>query len=152
MQLSRVVLREIVQNTRRSAYRNSAVRTMGKSKKSKPSTPESALVIPKHPCLADQDAPIVDTHCHMLSTFSFYKSKYPDGDKNSVQDFVRAYFAQEQSNRIEGLVDVYCEPPFSGWKECASQLVRYQPIFRLTYAKPSRFCNERHRCLERCQV
>lgn len=126
MQISRVFLREVVQNTRRSAYRQSSVlRTMGKSKKSKPSTPESALVIPKHPCLADQDgpvAPIVDTHCHMLSTFSFYKSKYPEGDKNSVQDFVKAYFAQEQSNKIEGLVDVYCEPPFSGWKECVATL------------------------------
>lgn len=145
MQLSRVVLREIVQKSRRSAYRygqSSAARTMGKSKKSKPSTPESALVIPKHPCLADQDVPIVDTHCHMLSTFSFYKSKYPEGDKNSVQDFVRAYFAQEQSNRIHGLVDVYCEPPFSGWKECVCESGRPANI-DLTYAKPSRFCHER---------
>lgn len=102
-------------------------------KKNKPTTPESALLMPKHPALQESTQgssngngngngsgsgiSIVDTHCHLLSTYSFYRSKYPEGDKHSVQDFVRAYFAQKTSNEIEGVVDVYCEPPFTGWKE-----------------------------------
>ncbi|CAD6572923.1 MAG: hypothetical protein CYPHOPRED_004970 [Cyphobasidiales sp. Tagirdzhanova-0007] len=93
---------------------------MGKSKK-KPATPESALLVPLHPALKASSSriPVVDTHCHMLSTLSFFRAKYPESDKSSVQDFVRAYFSQSSSTHIEGLVDVYCEPPFSGWKDLA---------------------------------
>jgi hypothetical protein len=53
----------------------------------------------------------------MLSTLSFYRSKYPEGDHATVQEFVSAYFTPEKTNTVEGLVDVYCEPPFVGWKE-----------------------------------
>lgn len=91
---------------------------MGKKSKSAPTTPESALLMPLHPAMQTvPQPPVVDTHCHMLSTYEFYRKKYPDGDKGSVQDFVRSYMANEGSTRVEGLVDVYCEPPFDGWKE-----------------------------------
>lgn len=90
-------------------------------KKKAVTTPESALLMPLHPAMqAVPPPPIVDTHCHMLSTYGFYRSKYPEGDKASVQDFVRSYMANDDSNKVEGLVDVYCEPPFTGWKECAN--------------------------------
>ena len=53
----------------------------------------------------------------MLSTLAFFRSKYKDSEKDTVQAFVREYMARPESNQIEGLVDVYCEPPFYGWKE-----------------------------------
>ncbi|KAK9894472.1 hypothetical protein P389DRAFT_197764 [Cystobasidium minutum MCA 4210] len=91
-------------------------------KKKSVHTPESALLMPKHPELAEASSSrsnIYDTHCHMMSTLSFYKSKYPDGDHATVQEFVSAYFTPEKTNTVEGLVDVYCEPPFTGWKDLA---------------------------------
>ena len=58
----------------------------------------------------------------MLSTLAFFRSKYKDSEKDTVQAFVREYMARPESNRIEGLVDVYCEPPFYGWKEYAIRI------------------------------
>jgi hypothetical protein len=62
----------------------------------------------------------------MLSTYGFYRSKYPAGEKGSVQEFVRSYLANEGSTRVEGLVDVYCEPPFTGWNECVPDCIGRQ--------------------------
>ena len=96
---------------------------MGKKKSAQ--TPESALLVPLHPALKDDPSlRIVDTHCHMLATYSFYRTKYPEGEKSSVQEFVKEYFTREESTRVEGLVDVYCEPPFTSWKECVGERLR----------------------------
>jgi len=97
---------------------------MGK-KKNAVATPESALLMPLHPAMQETpQPPVVDTHCHMLSTYGFYRSKYPDGEKGSVQEFVRSYLANEGSTRVEGLVDVYCEPPFTGWNDLAESALK----------------------------
>jgi hypothetical protein len=53
----------------------------------------------------------------MHSTYDFYKTKYPEGQHSSVQEFVSGYFTPEETNNVEGVVDVYCDPPFAGWKE-----------------------------------
>lgn len=100
-----------------STKKGSQLRKMGKKKG--PSAPESSLLMPLHDALknSQEHLPIIDTHCHLFSTYSFYKSKYPDGQHASVQDFIRAYMRQQTSTLVEGVVDVYCEPPFAGWKE-----------------------------------
>ena len=91
---------------------------MGKNKKS--SVPaEEHLLLPQHPARPDTDArtPIVDTHTHLLSTFSFYRSKYKSGKYATVYDFVRELY---RGHNVDAIVDVYCEAPVQAiWKELA---------------------------------
>ncbi|THH08822.1 hypothetical protein EW146_g8869 [Bondarzewia mesenterica] len=53
--------------------------------KKKPTIPESVLHLP--PPTSGTSTPIVDTHTHLLSTFSAYKSKWPAGAYETVFDF-----------------------------------------------------------------
>ena len=89
---------------------------MGKKKSSVPS--ETHLLLPAHPARPDPAlAPIVDTHTHLLSTYSLYRSKYPFGAHATVYDFARALYAPAG---VRALVDVYCEAPEHGaWRELA---------------------------------
>ncbi|KAI0745530.1 hypothetical protein C8Q76DRAFT_703949 [Earliella scabrosa] len=97
---------------------NKHQRTMGKNKKS--SVPaEEHLLLPQHPARPDTDTrtPIVDTHTHLLSTFSFYRSKYKSGKYATVYDFVRELY---RGHNVDAIVDVYCEAPVQAtWKELA---------------------------------
>ena len=90
---------------------------MGKNKKS--SVPaEEHLILPQHPARpSPTHTPIVDTHTHLLSTFSFYRSKYKLGKFATVYDFVREVYKE---HGVEAIVDVYCEASeHSTWKEIA---------------------------------
>ena len=92
------------------------VRKMGKKKSSVPA--EQHLLLPAHPARPDPStAPIVDTHTHLISTYSFYRSKYPSGQHATVYDFVRALY---RDAGVRAIVDVYCEAPELGaWRELA---------------------------------
>ncbi|KAI0779645.1 hypothetical protein C8Q74DRAFT_1199416 [Fomes fomentarius] len=91
---------------------------MGKNKKS--STPgEQHLLLPQHPHRSAPDVrtPIVDTHTHLLSTFSLYRSKYKTGKYATIYDFVREVY---RGHSVDAIVDVYCEAPeHETWKEVA---------------------------------
>ncbi|TFK61510.1 Metallo-dependent hydrolase [Pluteus cervinus] len=66
--------------------------------------------------------PIFDSHTHLLSTYAFYKSKYPSGQHQTVFEFAKALLnggtEERKSNKVEAMVDVWCEPPFKKdqWK------------------------------------
>ncbi|KAM5531077.1 hypothetical protein V8D89_015242 [Ganoderma adspersum] len=90
---------------------------MGKNKKS--SVPhENHLLLPQHTGRPDPaSAPIVDTHTHLLSTYSFYRSKYKQARYTTVYDFVRELY---KDRGVDAIVDVYCEAPkLKTWKEIA---------------------------------
>lgn len=91
-------------------------RKMGKKKPSVPA--EEHLLLPQHPARPDaQTTPIVDTHTHLLSTFSFYRSKYKEGKHDTVYDFVRELY---RGHGVDAIVDVYCEAPVTKqWRELA---------------------------------
>merc|ERR1712093_7200 len=78
---------------------SSSAHTRKMGKKKGPSAPESSLLMPLHDALksSQEHLPIIDTHCHLFSTYSFYKTKYPEGEQGSVQDFVRTYMRQQTS-------------------------------------------------------
>ena len=89
---------------------------MGKKKSSVPA--ETHLVLPPHPARPDPAAaPIVDTHTHLISTYSLYRSKYRSGAHATVYDFVRALYG---GAGVRAIVDVYCEAEEHGaWREIA---------------------------------
>ncbi|KAI0674957.1 hypothetical protein C8Q78DRAFT_1075308 [Trametes maxima] len=89
---------------------------MGKKKNSVPA--EHHLLLPQHTGRADtQPAPIIDTHTHLLSTFSLYRNKYKEGKHETVYDFVREMY---RGHGVDAIVDVYCEAPVQRlWKELA---------------------------------
>lgn len=98
---------------------------MGKNNKKRPATPdESHLLLPtlwtsssSSAAAIDSRTPIVDTHTHLLSTFSSYRSKYPGGKFETVFDFVRGVY---EGREVEAIVDVYCEAPVQkAWRELA---------------------------------
>jgi TatD DNase family protein len=70
---------------------------------------------------------VVDTHMHLISTFSAYRSKYPEGNYQTVHEFVRGFYSprpsgevSEQRALVTKLVDVYCDAPIvKAWKEIA---------------------------------
>lgn len=65
--------------------------------------------------------PIVDTHTHLISTFSAYKEKYPSGKYATVHDFIKGVY---QGRNVAALVDVYCEAPVqTAWKELADSAI-----------------------------
>ncbi|KAI1796490.1 hypothetical protein LXA43DRAFT_879704 [Ganoderma leucocontextum] len=90
---------------------------MGKNKKS--SVPdEGHLLLPQHAGRPHPaSTPIVDTHTHLLSTYSFYRSKYKQARYTTVYDFVRELY---KDRGVDAIVDVYCEAPkLKTWKEIA---------------------------------
>ncbi|EJF65163.1 hypothetical protein DICSQDRAFT_132695 [Dichomitus squalens LYAD-421 SS1] len=90
---------------------------MGKNKKSSV-PPEEHLLLPQHPGRPNPaSAPIVDTHTHLLSTYSFYRSKYKAGKYETVYELVRALY---EGRGVEAIVDVYCEATEDNtWQEVA---------------------------------
>ncbi|GAA5898454.1 hypothetical protein JCM8208_006987 [Rhodotorula glutinis] len=71
---------------------------------------EDKLVLPLHDDLKDADSlELVDTHCHIHSTFQTYKDKYPDGKHADIRSFVSALLQADGSNKLSACVDVYCE-------------------------------------------
>ncbi|TNY22808.1 hydrolase [Rhodotorula diobovata] len=72
---------------------------------------EDKLVLPLHEDIKDhfQDLELVDTHCHIHSTFQAYKEKYPEGKHANIRDFVAALLQADGSNKLRTCVDVYCE-------------------------------------------
>ncbi|KAI9566635.1 hypothetical protein HD554DRAFT_2115274 [Boletus coccyginus] len=93
-----------------------------KNKNKKHTVPdESHLSLPAHPNANAATTPIIDTHTHLLSTFSFYKSKYPTGKYDTLWDFVREVY---HGRNIKAIVDVWCEAPVQrAWKEVAESAV-----------------------------
>lgn len=87
-------------------------------KKSKSSAPaEEHLILPHHPARVPGGAPIVDTHTHLISTFTAYRSKYKAGKHTTVFDFVREVY---RGHGVDAIVDVYCEAPeHETWREIA---------------------------------
>ncbi|KAG9312398.1 hypothetical protein JVU11DRAFT_6779 [Chiua virens] len=82
---------------------------------------ESHLVLPAHSNDAAASTPIIDTHTHLLSTFSTYKTKYPTGKYDTVWDFVRGVY---HGRNVAAIVDVWCEAPVQrAWKELADSAV-----------------------------
>jgi hypothetical protein len=84
---------------------------------------EDALILPA-PSFA-VTTPIIDTHTHLISTFSAYRQKYRDGRFETVFDFVRGvYAAGEGRAPIQSIVDVWCEAPVqSVWREIADSAI-----------------------------
>ncbi|GJE99511.1 TatD family hydrolase [Phanerochaete sordida] len=92
---------------------------MGKKKNSTPG--EEHLLLPVHPSRIErpetEHEPTVDTHTHLLSTFSAYQSTYKPGKHPTIWDFVRNMY---HGRRVEAIVDVWCEGPVvKQWKELA---------------------------------
>lgn len=112
---------------------------MGKSNKKKASqlVPEAVLSLPAHASALATASPvsIVDTHTHLASTYSWYRSKYKDTQLETIWDFVRAMClppaedADATKNRtrrhtVRSMVDVWCEPAtWIDWREIADSAV-----------------------------
>ena len=80
---------------------------------------EHVLFFPAHP--GHTTAPIVDTHTHLVSTFTAYRQKYKDAKYENVYDFVRGLY---QGKKVTAMVDVWCEAPVQKlWKEIADSAV-----------------------------
>jgi hypothetical protein len=97
---------------------------MGKnSKKSRTATPpEENLVLPAHS--SAYTTPIIDTHTHISSTYSLYRSKYPQANHTTLFDFMRA---MNNGKNVRSIVDVWCEAPVQKiWKELADSALTEQ--------------------------
>jgi TatD DNase family protein len=94
--------------------------------KKKPSTPgEEYLLLPTPPSTLS----IVDTHTHVASTFSNYRSRYKQGKHQTVYDFVRTMY---EGRNVESIVDVWCEAPVEKqWKEFADSALKPEDRQRL---------------------
>ncbi|KAH9924096.1 hypothetical protein B0H21DRAFT_781442 [Amylocystis lapponica] len=97
---------------------------MGKNKKSSV-PPEEHMLLPAHPSRPDSSQlPIVDTHTHLVSTFSLYRSKYKTGKHETIYDFVRELY---RDHNVEAIVDVWCEAPVQRvWKSIADSALTEQ--------------------------
>lgn len=107
-------------------YLSTSFQKMGKKSK-RPS--EEFLILPTHP--SAPSAPIVDTHCHIASTFETYRDRYRSQDPKyaTVFDFVRAMY---QGKNVEAVVDVWCEAPVQAiWKEFADSALLKEDRERL---------------------
>ncbi|KAI6102287.1 hypothetical protein EV401DRAFT_2061234 [Pisolithus croceorrhizus] len=93
---------------------------MGKNNKKKTSLPnEKHLLLPLHSTAAT--TPVVDTHTHLLTTYSWYRSKYVTGKFNDIYEFVRGLYV---GRNVKAIVDVWCEPPMPrSWKELADSAI-----------------------------
>jgi len=66
---------------------------MGKNNRKKTGLPgEEYIHLPAHPSYREASSGIIDTHCHILSTYASYFSKYPAPKLPTVYDFVRAVY------------------------------------------------------------
>ncbi len=94
--------------------------SMAKKKNNTP--PEETLLVPVHPARADvresDHVSTVDTHTHLLSTFSSYQNTYKPGKHQTIWEFVRGMY---HGRRVEAIVDVWCEAPVmkSQWRDLA---------------------------------
>ncbi|EIM84685.1 uncharacterized protein STEHIDRAFT_60549 [Stereum hirsutum FP-91666 SS1] len=90
---------------------------MGKNNKNK--VQESDLVLPPHS--SQSSTPIIDTHTHLVSTFSAYQAKFKGGKHTTVHEFVRRVYDAEAGEIVEAIIDVWCEAPVQKkiWKEIA---------------------------------
>jgi hypothetical protein len=48
--------------------------------------------------------PIIDTHCHLLPTFTSYRLAYPDGAYTTLPEFVSGLY-----KGVETVIDVWCD-------------------------------------------
>jgi hypothetical protein len=48
--------------------------------------------------------PVIDTHCHLLPTFTSYRLAYPDGSYTTLSEFV-----SELYTGVETVIDVWCD-------------------------------------------
>jgi TatD DNase family protein len=95
---------------------------MGKQKSRSQPPSEEYLLLPPYP--ASNGVPIVDTHTHLASTFAFYKQKYPNGQYQTIHDFVKALYTPSHG-RVEAIVDVWCEAPVDKmWRELADSAIK----------------------------
>ncbi|EMD36113.1 hypothetical protein CERSUDRAFT_116016 [Gelatoporia subvermispora B] len=96
---------------------------MGKNNKGKKggsAASEEHLFLPAHAATTS----IVDTHTHLVSTYSAYRSKYPDGKYATIPDFVRELY---KGKNVEAIVDVWCEAPVQQvWTELADATLNDQ--------------------------
>lgn len=101
---------------------------MGKSKRQL--APPAEDVLPLTSIASPTSLPIFDTHCHILSTFSSYRLKYPGGAHETLAQFIQRVYAcggdggsevegdkGKARGTVEGLVDVWCEAPIENWQE-----------------------------------
>lgn len=96
---------------------------MAKKKNNTPT--EDVLLLPPHPACTPA-VPVVDTHTHLLTTFSTYKRTYKPGKHETVWDFARAMY---EGRGVEAIVDVWCEAPvLRQWKEIADSALTEQLI------------------------
>ncbi|GAA5869682.1 hypothetical protein JCM16303_000547 [Sporobolomyces ruberrimus] len=98
-----------------------------RSSKSKSLPDETRLVLPRHDAVSQvRLVEIIDTHTHIWSIFEAYREKYPEGKHTTVKDFVQATLLSPESNRVEAVVDVWCEAddPFQRpeWNETVTTL------------------------------
>ena len=70
---------------------------MGKNKKRSGPTDESHLYVSERQAGTVR---FVDTHTHLLSTFSAYRSKYPLGKYETVYDFAQGLYG---SKKVDGI-------------------------------------------------
>ncbi|KAF8435447.1 hypothetical protein L210DRAFT_856916 [Boletus edulis BED1] len=95
---------------------------MGKNKNKKSNVPDKSHLLLPNPIAAT--TPIIDTHTHLLTTFSAYKSKYSTGKYDTIWDFVQGVYYQRN---VKAIVDVWCEAPVQpAWKEVADSAVSAQ--------------------------
>ena len=94
--------------------------------KKKSSTPgEEYLLLPTPPSTSN----IVDTHTHVASTFTYYRTRYKQGKYQNVYDFVRTMY---EGRNVESIVDVWCEAPVEKqWKELADSALNPEDRLRL---------------------
>ena len=84
---------------------------MGKKKSNTPG--EEHLLLPTPP----SPLGIVDTHTHLVTTYSFYRQRYKEGKYENVFDFVKAMY---EGRNVEAIVDVWCDAPVQkSWKTLA---------------------------------
>lgn len=113
------LLRASVQLHPHVRFTTTAHRAMGKNNKKKSNIIPAETYL-RLPPLADAslaDQPIIDTHTHLVSTFSTYRSKYRNGSLYTIHDFVREMY---RDRNVKAIVDVWCEAPvLMAWKELA---------------------------------
>lgn len=56
---------------------------------------EEYLHLPPHPSFTPTASSIVDTHTHLMSTFSEYAVKYPALNYPTVHDFIRGMYCSD---------------------------------------------------------
>ena len=84
---------------------------MGKKKSNTPG--EEHLLLPTPP----SPLGIVDTHTHLVTTYSFYRQRYKEGKHENVFDFIKAMY---EGRNVEAIVDVWCDAPVQkSWKTFA---------------------------------